>query len=144
MVGVVASAGGLAAFKEFFQAMPADSGMAFVLIPHLDPQHESLMAPLLSKHTPMPVMEAEEGQRLEANHVYVIPPNHCLTLHEGVILLSAPPSRGAGETAIDPFLRSLAMDQQEQAVCIITESSRSGSHFITGRIRVFTRRNYSG
>ncbi len=85
VVGMVASAGGLGAFKEFFQAMPADNGMAFVLIPHLDPKHESLMAPLLSKQTRMPVMEAEEGQRLEANHVYVIPPNHCLTLHEGVI-----------------------------------------------------------
>lgn len=126
VVGMVASAGGLGAFKEFFQAMPADSGMAFVLIPHLDPKHESLMAPLLSKQTAMPVVEAEEGQRLEANHVYVIPPNHCLTLHEGVIKLSAPPSRGAGETAIDPFLRSLAADQQEQAVCIIL--SGTGTH----------------
>ncbi|MHB1084862.1 MAG: chemotaxis protein CheB [Thiobacillus sp.] len=126
VVGMVASAGGLAAFKAFFQAMPADSGMAFVLIPHLDPQHESLMALLLGKHTAMPVMEAEDGQRLEANHVYVIPPNHCLTLHEGVIQLSAPPSRGAGETAIDPFLRSLAADQQEQAVCIIL--SGTGTH----------------
>jgi two-component system CheB/CheR fusion protein len=126
VVGMVASAGGLSAFKEFFQAMPADSGMAFVLIPHLDPKHESLMAPLLSKQTRMPVMEAEEGQPLEANHVYVIPPNHCLTLHEGMIQLSAPPSRGAGETAIDPFLRSLAEDQQEQAVCIIL--SGTGTH----------------
>jgi len=126
VVGMVASAGGLAAFKAFFQTMPADSGMTFVLIPHLDPQHESLMAPLLSKQTRMPVMEAEEGQRLEANHVYVIPPNHCLALHEGVIQLSAPPSRGAGETAIDPFLRSLAEDQQEQAVCIIL--SGTGTH----------------
>jgi two-component system CheB/CheR fusion protein len=126
VVGMVASAGGLGAFKEFFQAMPADSGMAFVLIPHLDPKHESLMAPLLSKQTRMPVTEAEEGQHLEANHVYVIPPNHCLTLHESVIQLSAPPSRGAGETAIDPFLRSLAEDQQEQAVCIIL--SGTGTH----------------
>lgn len=126
VVGMVASAGGLDAFKGFFQAMPADSGMAFVLIPHLDPRHESRMAPLLSKHTDMPVMEAQDGQRLEANHVYVIPPNHYLTLHEGVIQLSVPPARSAGETAIDPFLRSLAEDQQEQAVCIIL--SGTGTH----------------
>ena len=61
VVGMVASAGGLDAFKQFFQAMPADSGMAFVLIPHLDPKHESLMAPLLGKQTAMPVIEAEDG-----------------------------------------------------------------------------------
>lgn len=119
VVGMVASAGGLAAFKAFFEAMPTDSGMVFVLIPHLDPKHESLMASLLGKHTRMPVVEAQHGQRLEANHVYVIPPNYNLSLHEGAIQLSAPPGRGAGETAIDPFLRSLAEDQQEQAVCII-------------------------
>jgi two-component system CheB/CheR fusion protein len=126
VVGMVASAGGLAAFKAFFQAMPADSGMAFVLIPHLDPKHESLMAPLLGRHTRMPVMEAEDGQPLKANHVYVIPPNRCLSLHEGVIHLNEPPSRGAGETAIDPFLRSLAEDQQERAICVIL--SGTGTH----------------
>jgi two-component system, chemotaxis family, CheB/CheR fusion protein len=126
VVGMVASAGGLSAFKAFFEAMPADSGMAFVLIPHLDLRHESLMAPLLSKHTRMPVMEAQDGQPLDANHVYGIPPNRCLTLHQGVIQLNPPPSRGAGETAIDPFLRSLAEDQQEQAVCVVL--SGTGAH----------------
>jgi two-component system CheB/CheR fusion protein len=126
VVGLVASAGGLEAFKTFFQAMPADSGMAFVLIPHLDPKHESLMATLLGKYTAMPVMEARQGQRLEANHVYVIPPNANLGLHQGVIQLSPPAHRGVGETAIDPFLCSLAEDQQERAVCIIL--SGTGSH----------------
>jgi two-component system CheB/CheR fusion protein len=126
VVGMVASAGGLEAFKQFFQAMPAHSGLAFVLIPHLDPKHESLMAPLLGKQTAMPVAEAEDGQRLEADHVYVIPPNYYLTLHKGVIHLSAPLDRGAGQTAIDPFLRSLAADQQERAICIIL--SGTGSH----------------
>lgn len=128
VVGMVASAGGLEAFKQFFQAMPADSGIAFVLIPHLDPKHESLMAPLLDKQTAMPVVEARDGQRLEADHVYVIPPNHHLTLHKGVIQLSAPPDRGAGQTAIDPFLCSLAADQQERAICIILSGTGTGSH----------------
>ena len=86
VVGMVASAGGLEAFKQFFQAMPSHSGLAFVLIPHLDPKHESLMAPLLGKQTAMPVAEAEDGQRLEADHVYVIPPNNYLTLHKGTCL----------------------------------------------------------
>ncbi|MGK2953534.1 MAG: chemotaxis protein CheB [Thiobacillus sp.] len=127
VVGMVASAGGLEAFKQFFLAMPPDSGMAFVLIPHLDPKHESLMAQLLGKYTAMPVTEAQEGQILEANNVYVIPPNRYLRLHEGVIQLSPPPpERGAGEIAIDPFLRSLALDQEEQAVCIIL--SGTGAH----------------
>jgi len=126
VVGMVASAGGLEAFKQFFLAMPADSGMAFVLIPHLDPKHESLMAPLLGKHTPMPVMEAQDGQPLEADHVYVIPPNHSMGLSEGVIQLGAPPGGVAGETAIDPFLRSLADDQEERGVCIIL--SGTGTH----------------
>jgi two-component system CheB/CheR fusion protein len=126
VVGMVASAGGLEAFKQFFQAMPAGSGVAFVLIPHLDPKHESLMAPLLAKQTAMPVAEARDGQRIEADHVYVIPPNRYLTLHQGIVQLSAPPERGAGQTAIDPFLRSLAADQQERAICIIL--SGTGTH----------------
>lgn len=126
VAGLVASAGGLEAFKDFFEAMPADSGMAFVLIPHLDPRHESLMAPLLGRHTAMPVTEAQDGQRLAANHVYVIPPDHDLSLREGVIKLSAPPARDTGKTAIDPFLRSLADDQQERAVGIIL--SGTGTH----------------
>ena len=126
VVGMVASAGGLEAFKQFFQAMPADSGMAFVLIPHLDPKHESLMAPLLAKQPAMPVAEARDGQRIETDHVYVIPPNRYLTLHQGIVQLSAPPEHGAGQTAIDPFLRSLAADQQERAVCIVL--SGTGTH----------------
>jgi len=130
VVGIVASAGGLEAFKQFFQAMPTDSGMAFVLIPHLDPKHESLMAPLLDKQTGMSVVEAEEDQPLEANQVYVIPPNKDLTLHQGIIHLSKPLHRGAGQTAIDPFLRSLASDQQERAICIIL--SGTGSHGALG------------
>ncbi len=126
VVGMVASAGGLEAFRQFFQAMPTDSGMAFVLIPHLDPKHESLLAPLLGKHTSMPVMEVQDGQPLEADRVFVIPPNHSMSLHNGVIQLGVPPGRGDGETAIDPFLRSLADDQQERAVCIIL--SGTGTH----------------
>lgn len=126
VVGIVASAGGLEAFKQFFQAMSANSGLAFVLIPHLDPKHESYMTSLLGKQTSMPVTEAQEGQRLEANHVYVIPPNRYLSLREGAVELSMPPDQSAGQTAIDPFLRSLAADQQERAVCIVL--SGTGSH----------------
>ncbi len=126
VVGIVASAGGLSAFKAFVQSVPPDSGMAFVLIPHLDPHHESLMAFLLGKHASIPVGEAQDGQRLLADHAYVIPPNQYLSLQEGAIRLSDPPPRAVGETAIDPFLRSLAADQQERAICVIL--SGTGTH----------------
>ena len=80
VAGIGASAGGLDAFKKFFSAMSADSGVAFVLIPHLDPKHESLMVELLSRCTKMPVVEATEGMPVEANRVYIIPPNKYMTI----------------------------------------------------------------
>jgi len=130
VVGMVASAGGLAAFKDFFQAMPADSGLAFVVVPHLDPDHESLMVPLLTRQTHMPVTEATDGQRLEPDNIYVIPPGRYLKLREGVIRLHRPPTVARGEIAIDPFLRSLAEDQHENAIGIIL--SGTGSHGMLG------------
>jgi two-component system CheB/CheR fusion protein len=123
---MVASAGGLDAFKRFFQAMPPDSGMAFLLVPHLDPHHESLMVGLLGKYTGMPVVEATEGVGVEPNRVYVIPPNRYLAVSHGVLRLTGPVERRAQQTAIDFFLRSLAEDQQENAICIVL--SGTGSH----------------
>jgi two-component system CheB/CheR fusion protein len=130
VVGMVASAGGLDAYIKFFKAMPPDSGMAFVLIPHLDPHRESLMAQLLVRHTAMPVEEATEGTRLAANRVYVIPPNKYLAIQDGVLHLTGPMERGGLETAIDAFLRSLAEDQQEKAIAVIL--SGTGSHGTLG------------
>jgi two-component system, chemotaxis family, CheB/CheR fusion protein len=130
VVGLVASAGGLDAYKAFLDGMPVNSGMAFVLIPHLDPRHESLMAPLLARHTDMSITEAREQQPLQPDHIYVIPPDRYLTLRAGVIQLSRPPARAGGETAIDPFLLSLANDQQERAICVIL--SGTGNHGTLG------------
>src|SRR5208337_1458527 len=130
VAGLVASAGGLDAFKKFFIAMPADSGIAFVLIPHLDPQHESLMVELLSRHTSMPVVEAAEGMAVEPNRVYVIPPNKNMTIAGGVLRLNGPVEHGGWQTSIDLFLRSLADDQLEKAICIIL--SGTGSHGTLG------------
>jgi chemotaxis response regulator CheB len=106
VVGIGASAGGLDAFKRFFAAMPAESGIVFVLIPHLDPAQESLMASLLSRHTSMPVVEATEGMPVEANHVYIIPPNKYLTIHNRVLRLtrsSAPDSRPPSTCSSAPW-----------------------------------------
>lgn len=130
VVGIGASAGGLDAFKKLFGAMPVDSGMAFVLIPHLDPTHESLMVELLAKQTTMPVAEARDGTPVHPNHVYVIPPNADLALKDRVLRVVPPPPRRGSQTAIDFFLRSLAADQQARAVGIIL--SGTGSHGTVG------------
>ncbi|MDB5311326.1 MAG: methyltransferase/methylesterase, CheR/CheB with sensor [Gemmataceae bacterium] len=130
VAGIGASAGGLDPFKKFFGAMPADSGVACVLIPHLDPKHGSLMVELLTRCTPMPVVEAGEGMAVEANHVYIIPPNKYMTISGGVLRLTGPVERGGLQTSIDLFLRSLATDKQEKAVCIIL--SGTGSHGALG------------
>ena len=75
VVGIGASAGGLAAFKSFFDNMPADTGMAFVLVQHLDPNHPSILTELIQPHTAMPVEIARDYVRVAANHVFIIPPN---------------------------------------------------------------------
>ncbi len=129
-VGIVASAGGLDAFKKFFSAMPADSGMAFVLIPHLDPTHESLMVELLSKSTSMPVVEAKQDMAVQKNSVYIIPPKHFLAISSGQLQLSEPPKHRGWRTSIDFFLRSLAKDQGERAIGIVL--SGTGSHGALG------------
>jgi two-component system, chemotaxis family, CheB/CheR fusion protein len=95
IVGIGASAGGLAAFKSFFSNMPADTGMTFVLVQHLAPDHKSLLVELLEPHAGMPVSEAQDGEKIIANHVYVIPPNATLTFADGLLQVSRPaPARG--------------------------------------------------
>ncbi len=130
VVGIGASAGGLDAFVKFLKAMPGDSGMAFVLIPHLDPRHESLMVELLARQTPMPVREADEGQALEINHVYIIPPNKYMAIHAGRLHLTAPPEPRGHQNALDFFFRSLADQERERAIGIVL--SGTGSHGTLG------------
>ncbi|MDH3584944.1 MAG: chemotaxis protein CheB, partial [Phycisphaerae bacterium] len=130
VVGIGASAGGLDAFKKFFDAMPAGSGMAMVVVPHLDPEHESLMVQLLARHTEMPVHTAAEGMAIEPNAVYVIPPNNNLAVENGRLRLSPPTEPRGFETAIDFFLRSLARDQRGKAICVIL--SGTSSHGVMG------------
>jgi two-component system CheB/CheR fusion protein len=110
--------------------MPAESGIAFVLVPHLDPTHASLMVELLARNTTMPVVEAGDGMAVEANRVYIIPPNKNMTIAAGVLRLTGPVERGSWQTSIDHFLRSLADDQLEKAICIIL--SGTGSHGTLG------------
>ncbi|MGA7979955.1 MAG: chemotaxis protein CheB [Chromatiaceae bacterium] len=130
VVGIGASAGGLDAFKRFLQAMPADTGLALVLVPHLDPSHKSLMVELLARHTSMPVREAQDGMAVEGDRVYVIPPNRYLAADDGVLRLSDPPRSAGRPTAIDFFLRSLADAYRERAIGIVL--SGTGSHGTLG------------
>jgi two-component system, chemotaxis family, CheB/CheR fusion protein len=130
IAGIAASAGGLDAFKRFFSAMPPHSGVACVVVPHLSPGHESLMAEILAKQTSMPVVEARHGMPIEPDHVYVIPPNKYLSTRDGRLRLSGPVSLREAQTPIDFFLHSLAEELRERAVGVVL--SGTGSHGTAG------------
>ena len=119
MVAIGASAGGLEAFRTLLAALPAESGMAFILVQHLDPTHPSMMVELLSRHTAMTVLEAREGMRLEPDHVYIIPPGRYLAVRNGAIHLVRPPASQAVRMPFDFLLQSLAEEFGERAVCIV-------------------------
>jgi two-component system CheB/CheR fusion protein len=124
VVGVGASAGGLEAFTELLRHLPADTGMAFVLIQHLDPNHESHLTELLSKTSKMPVSEVKGATRVEANHVYVIPPRRNLGISDGVLQTPARPRNGRN-MPIDSFLRDLAADRGTKAAGIVLSGTGS-------------------
>ena len=125
IVGVGASAGGLEAFGRLLKALPQDTGMAFVLVQHLDPGHESMLTRLLSSSTRMPVTEVQEGIEVQANHVYVIPPNTVMQI-QGRKLHLAPRVDGASvQMPIDYFLRSLAENESNRAIGVILSGAAS-------------------
>jgi two-component system CheB/CheR fusion protein len=129
-VGIGASAGGLEALEAFFSQMNPDSGMAFIVIQHLSPDYKSMMVELLSKRTAMSVQRAEEGMRVEANSVYLIPPKKNLSIFHGKLLLSESDHNRGINLPIDVFMRSLADDQVEKAIGIIL--SGTGSDGVRG------------
>lgn len=127
IVGIGASAGGLAAFEAFFSAMPADteSGMAFVLVQHLAPDHKSILTDLIKRYTKMQVSEVVDGVEVQPNCAYIIPPNRDMAFLNGTLqLLEQSTSRGL-RLPIDFFFRSLAQDQHERAICIILSGTGS-------------------
>jgi two-component system CheB/CheR fusion protein len=119
VVALGASAGGLDAFKKFFDVLPGNNGMAFVLIQHLDPTHESLMVDLLTGHTPMKVLQATDRMQLARDCVYLIPPGAYLAIEGGSLRLSKPRERHGARMPFDFFLRSLAEECGERAICAI-------------------------
>jgi two-component system CheB/CheR fusion protein len=119
MVALGGSAGSVQALAEFFQAMPPDSGMVFVVILHLSPTHESTMADYLGRSTTMPVVQAQDGQKVEPNHVYVIPPGKHLTTVDGHLRLVELKSEKGKRVAVDLFFRSLADTHGPHAVAVV-------------------------
>jgi two-component system CheB/CheR fusion protein len=127
IVGVGASAGGLAAFEAFFSGVPAGSapGMAFVLVQHLAPDHKSLLTDLLTRSTSMEVHEVEDGVVVRPNCVYIIPPNRDMALLKGALHLLEPSAPRGQRLPIDYFFRSLAQDQRDRAICVVLSGTGS-------------------
>jgi two-component system CheB/CheR fusion protein len=127
IVGIGASAGGLAAFEAFFSAMPADidPGMAFVLVQHLAPDHKSILSDLIRRYTRMQVFEVEDGMKVKPNCAYIIPPNRDMAFLNGALQLLEPSLPRGQRLPIDFFFRSLAQDQRERAICIVLSGTGS-------------------
>jgi two-component system, chemotaxis family, CheB/CheR fusion protein len=125
IVGIGASAGGIESLREFFDAVPAETGLAFVVIQHLSPNQPSQMAALLSKCTRMKVVQAEDGATIAANHVYTIPPGKFIFTKEGKLYTTDPIQSDGLRMPIDFFFRSLAKDQGENAVAVLFSGSGS-------------------
>ena len=125
VAAIGASAGGLEAYKDFFHALPIDTGMAFVLVQHLDPSHHSLLAEILSKATKMPVDEVKSGVRIEPNHVYVIPPDAFMAISAGAFTLTPRNKESGQHLSINFFMRALAEERKSGAIGIILSGTGS-------------------
>ena len=119
IVGIGASAGGLEAFRQLLGALSTDSGMAYVLVQHLDPRHESILADLLSQATKMPVSEVKGDTRVEPDRVYVIPPSQDIGVTDGILKLVPRSQSGRAHMPIDYFLRTLAEAQGSQGIGVV-------------------------
>ncbi|MCC5887065.1 MAG: PAS domain-containing protein [Gammaproteobacteria bacterium] len=119
IVGIGASAGGLAPLEEFLRHTPPASGMAYIVVQHLDPNRKALLAELLQRATRMPVQEAQQGMRIEPDHVYVIPPNEDLRVADGRLALSAPAEPRGLRLPVDVLFSSLAGSLGRRAIAVV-------------------------
>ena len=125
VVGIGASAGGLEAFTQLLKHLPLDTGMGFVLVQHLDPDHESALTQILSRATALPVREITDNQPVEANHVYVIPRDTNLRIVQGLLKLEPRERTRAPHRPIDSYFESLAQDQHERAIGVVLSGTAS-------------------
>jgi two-component system CheB/CheR fusion protein len=119
IVGIGASAGGLEAFEKFFRHMASDMGIAFVIVQHLDPNHDSMLVDIVRRYTRMDVLQVQDGMQVQPDTIYIIPPNRDMSLLHRTLYLSEPEAARGLRLPIDFFFRSLAEDLHEQAICII-------------------------
>lgn len=124
IIGIGASAGGLEALQQFFQHMPGNSGLSFVVIQHLSPDYKSLMADILGKHTEMEVLQAENSMIVQPNTVYLIPPKKNMTLKDGKLFLSEQ-IHGTLNHPIDVFFASLAKEKKERSIAVVMSGTGS-------------------
>ncbi|MEY3868679.1 MAG: hypothetical protein RLZZ338_2570 [Cyanobacteriota bacterium] len=123
IVGIAASAGGLEAFTELLKHLPTDTGMAFVLIQHLDPNHKSLLTEILARTTQMPVTEVTDGMKVERNQVYIIPPNTKMILSQGLLQLTPREKTSGKYMPADSFFVSLAADRGVKSIGVVLSGS---------------------
>jgi two-component system CheB/CheR fusion protein len=129
VVGIGASAGGLDALTALVEALPVSGGMAYILVQHLDPQHKSLLAELLGKHTKLPITEAREGNSLERDHIFVIPPGQYLAIAGGALHLQKPTAPHGARMPIDFLFKSMAGELGNRACGIVLSGTGTdGTH----------------
>ncbi len=135
IVAIGASAGGLEVFTQILEGLPVDTGMGFVLLQHLAPQHDSQLSEILRRSTKMPVNQAREGMRIMPNSVYIIPPNTSMTVEQGILRLE-PRHRVKGKyMVIDEFFSSLAADRKEKSIAVILSGSNEDGTAGIGAIK---------
>lgn len=127
VVGIGASAGGLEALERFFDNVPKDSGMAFVVVQHLSPDFKSLMDEILGRRTPLPVQLVEDAMLVEPDHIYLIPPKKEMIISGGKLLLSERDRDQELTLPIDVFFRSLAQDCGRRAIAVVLSGGRTVS-----------------
>ena len=125
IVGIGSSAGGLEALTELLEAMPHDTGLAFVIVQHMSRTGPSMMVDLLAKHTAMPVKPIKSGEIPAPNTVYVIVPGYYVTMYEGVLALTPMADDQQLRTPIDLFFKSLADDQESDAYALVLSGTGS-------------------
>lgn len=135
VVGIGASAGGIQALKEFFENVPADSGIAYVVILHLSPSHDSQLAQVLQTVTPIPVSQVLEKTKIQPNHAYVIPPNQHLTMEDGFVIVSPNLYIEDRRAPVDIFFRTLAESHGSMAVCVVLSGTGANGSMGLKRIK---------
>ena len=135
VIGLGASAGGIQALKQFFAAVPANSGMAYVVILHLSPDHDSQLAEVLQNEASIPVTQVTEQVRVQPNHVYVIPPNKNLAMKDGHLEISNMTSTAMRRAPVDIFFRTLAESHRERAVSVVLSGTGGNGSMGIKRIK---------